>query len=46
MKSGVGQKEMIHWYSPIIVVITGDAPLDGLSTYLKEFLLWNINYCD
>jgi len=37
---------MVHLNSPIVVVITGDAPLDGLSTYLRGFLLCHINYCD
>jgi hypothetical protein len=46
MKSGISEQGMVHWNSPIVVVITGDAPLDSLSTYLKGFLHFNIKYCD
>jgi len=42
MKSGICEQGMVHLNSPIVVVITGDASLDSLSTYLKGLLLCTI----
>jgi len=46
MKSGISEQGMDHLISPFVVVITGDASLDSLSTYLRGLLLYSINYCD